>query len=91
MAAPSPLQRLVTRALGEDVVDFIRRRVEAGDALTAIAEAITTRTGESVSHESVRKWANDNAIQLPPRGRRPSAPPTPPGGMPAVHAASAGP
>ena len=61
VAGPTPLFRIVERALDEPLVKWLKRKhVQEHLSWREIAEQLCRRTGESVSHETVRQWASLN-------------------------------
>lgn len=63
----SPMQRLASIELGEDVVAFIGKRRQAGAAWRIIARDIYEQTGHrvDVTHETLRTWYTDATTASP--------------------------
>ena len=61
---PSDKQAAMTAALGEDVIDYIRRRKSDGLSFNRIAVELEQLTGRPVTGETLRVWDKD----APPSG-----------------------
>ncbi len=53
---PTPKQLLVEHIYDGDLPADIQAMVTAGSSWREIAEQVSTKTGQRVSHESLRQW-----------------------------------
>ncbi len=53
---PTPTHQLIEVRLGGDLTKFVDDRLNTGMGWRRIAEAVTERTGVTVSHETLRSW-----------------------------------
>lgn len=58
MTQPTPLYRLVEAALGGSLADYVAER-RASMSWRTMAADLTERTGETVTHETLRNWFVD--------------------------------
>lgn len=58
----TPLQKLVELHLGRDLQAYITAGRAQGKDWRTLAEEISTKTGLSVSHESLRQWFREPAV-----------------------------
>lgn len=56
MPAPPLTYRLLNQLLGGDLSDQITARKSAGESYDSIAFDISTRVGEVISGENLRRW-----------------------------------
>ncbi len=61
MTQPSPLYRLLEDRLGEPLAEHVAAR-RAGETWRAIAADLSTRTGVTVSWETLRLWFADRIV-----------------------------
>lgn len=57
----TPLSRLIEKTLGVNLREYVILLRSSGKDWRSIAADLTERTGEPVSHETVRSWFADEA------------------------------
>jgi hypothetical protein len=58
--------QLADRLLDAGLVEFIESRRSAGESWNTIAFALSTEFGILISHETVRRWADDLPVAVDP-------------------------